>query len=58
MAGRVIAKLDKPAAVLTAIRCYVCDARVMSDKVITVRVVSFEGTRRTANYLERHNTCV
>jgi len=57
MTRKTAVKKEKAKPVLTARVCAECDERMMSDKIQTVLVLSFEGTKRLSNLFHRHKGC-
>lgn len=57
MAGKTAVKKEKAKPVLTKTVCAKCGDRVMSDKITTVLVISFEGAKRSSNFFHRHKGC-
>jgi hypothetical protein len=57
MAAKVSVKKEKGQAVLTGKSCAKCGQQMMSDKIQTTLVLTFDGARRSSNFVERHKGC-
>jgi hypothetical protein len=57
MAGKTAVKKEKAKPVLTNRVCAKCGSRMMSDKVQTVLVISFNGAKRSSGLEHQHKGC-
>ena len=57
MAANVSGKKEKGKAVLTDKSCAKCGQQMMSDKIQTTLVLTFDGARRSSTFVERHKGC-
>lgn len=57
MAGKTAVKKEKAKPVLTNRVCAKCGSRMMSDKVQTILVMSFNGAKRSSAFQHIHKGC-